>query len=377
MTLAAYDGINAPTLRVQLYKSGIWTDTLAADLREIHITRGRLRADQPIQTAVAIITFENYAGIYDPDYTIASTWVVSGASIIRDGLAGRVVATWSAVDYILFTGVLETAPADPGFDPTTTMTFVDGMAQISKVDIPALPNWQYSNETTSARVSRILTKVGWTAATSLTGTLGMQSTTQGLNALTMIEQCAAVQAGSFYVSRTGTATLLLHTDKFSRPTQLLFHDDRSANTVEYDRLTTTPGTLQVVNQAVIKRGKFRQKVAKTTASVTKWGLKSRTIEAFIQSEVHAQNLAHYYAYRDSNPTTTVSSVSFSALALGVLFPDFLTCELQDQVTVKRNTVDGRLLTMNLVVEGMDHTITPTDWRVTFNTSPMNPYRMTI
>jgi hypothetical protein len=375
--MAAYDGTNAPTVKVQFLKSGTWTDVLVADTRQISFTRGRTRADQSPVAGHATIILENYLGIYDPDYTTASTWVVAGSSIIRDGLRCQIVATWAATAYVLFTGKMESASVDPGFDPTATMTFIDGLAEIAKVEMPSLPSFQYLNETAATRVDRILTKVGWTATRSLTGTLAMQSTTQGLNALTMIEQCVAVQAGSFYISRTGAATLLLHTDKFSRPTQLLFHDDRSIYTVEYDQITTTPGTLQVVNQAVIVRGKMRQKVAKNTTSVTKWGLKTRYVEAFIQNEVHAQNLAHYYAYRDSNPTTTVSSVSFSALALGVLFPDFLTCELQDQVTVKRNTVDGRLLTMNLVVEGMDHTITPTDWRVTFNTSPMNPYRMTI
>ena len=375
--MAAFDGVNGPTWRVQLYKSGTWTDVLVADVQEIRLKRGRTRADQPPVAGVANITLDNMSGIYDPDYTATSTWVVGGVSIIRDGLAGRIIATWASTTYVLFVGVLETALVDAGFSPTVTLTFIDGLAQIAKVEIPFLPSYQYLNETTSARVGRVLTACGWTAGTSLTGTLQMQSTIQGLNALTMIEQCVAVQAGAFYISRNGVATLLPNTDKFSRPTQLLFHDDRSTNTVEYDSITTSPGTLQVINHAIVTRGKLKQKVATYTASVTKYGLKSLYIEAFIQSDVHAQNLAHYYAWKDATPQTTVTQIQFSAIALGALYPDFLSCELQDQVVVKRNTVDGRLLNMNLVIEGMDHTITPSNWLVTFNTSPMNPYRVTI
>ena len=379
--MAAFDGVNGPTWSVQLYKSGAWVTVLVTDVREISLKRGRTRADQPEVAGLATIVLENFAGIYDPDFTTASTWVVNGSSIIRDGLAGRIIATWStagvSTDYVLFVGVLEDAHVEAGLDPTVSLVFVDGLAQIAKVEMPRLPSFQYLNETTSARVARVLTACGWTGATSLTGTIAMQSTAQGLNALMMIEQCAAAQAGLFYVSRTGVATLLPLTDKFSRPTQLLFHDDRSVNTVEYDALVTTPGTLQVVNQAIVQRGKLRQKVVTNTVSVNKWGLKSRTVEAFITNETQSQNLAHYYAYKDSIPVTTVSSVQFSALALGVLFPDFLACELQDQVVVKRDTVDGRLLDFNLVIEGMDHVITQSDWRVTFNTSPMNPYRVTL
>lgn len=378
MSLAAYDGTNAPTLKVQFYKSGTWTDVITTDLRSIHTMRGRQRADLSIEPGRATIILDNHSGIYDPDYTTASTWVVSGASILNAGLQMRIIRTWSATSYVSFVGIMESPDLDPGFDATATFNFVDAMGQISAVEMPSLPNYQYINEPTATRVGRVLTAAGFTGTRSLSGTVHMQETTEGINALTLIQQCVDVQAGAFYISRTGVATLLDLGHKFSRPTQLLFDDLQGTNTVEYDSIKTQSGALQLINKAIIKRWKMKEHVATNTASVTKWGVtRTRTVVALVVSETQAQKLALYYAGKDANPKTTVSQIDFCALALGVLYPDFLSCELMDQVTVNRTTVDGRALVMHLVIEGMQEDITPDDWRVTFYTSPINPTNITL
>ena len=377
MTLAAYDGTNAPTVKIQFYKSGTWTDVSATDIRSIHEVRGRQRPDQPIAPGTCTVVLDNHSGIYDPDYTATSTWVVSGASILKAGLQMRVIKTWSATSYVTFVGILETPDLDAGFDATVTFTFTDALAQISSVQMKALPSYQHNLETTATRVGRILTAVGFTGTTSLSGTIQMQSTTEGLNAMTLIGQCVDAQAGDLYISRTGVATLLDLSHKFSRPTQLLFDDLLSTNSVEYDGIKTQSGALQVINNAIVTRGKLKQKTSTYSTSVTKWGLKTFQIEALGASEVHAQNLATYYARKDADPHTTVSQIDFCALALGALYPDFLSCELMDQLTVNRTTVDGRALVMNLVIEGIDSLVTADDWRVSFYTSAMNGYSITL
>jgi hypothetical protein len=193
----------------------------------------------------------------------------------------------------------------------------------------------------------------------------------------LINQCAQAIAGRFYVSRTGVATLVPLADKFSRPTQLLFDDSRATNTVEYDALKTTPGALQVVNQAVINRTGDTQYTSTYNPSVTSYGTKTVTLEAPLSNTSSASNLALLLSRKDATPSTLVEQVDFSALALDTLYPDFLATELSDQVSVKRVTVDGRSMQWNLVVEGMDHRITTDNWRVSYTTSAINPYSITI
>jgi len=60
-----------------------------------------------------------------------------------------------------------------------------------------------------------------------------------------------------------------------------------------------------------------------------------------------------------------------------LYPDFLSLEIGDQVTVDRTTVDGRSLTLQTVVEGYKHSITPANWRTELMTSPVNNISITI
>jgi hypothetical protein len=385
--MGALDGTNGPVIKIQFYKGSTWTDVPSADLRGINIHRGRARADQKMDAGTATVIFDNRSGVYDPDYLVSGgTWVVGGVSMLRDGLEARIVTTYASIVTVIFRGFLETTQVDHGFDATCTMTFIDGIAVLAKVQVPTLKKVAYNNELTKVRVGRLLTLAKWypsnSAMKSLDGSIAMMATTQGADVISMIEECAAAQAGVFYVSRTGVATFLTLNDKFSRPTQLLFSDDRSTNTVEYDTLITTAGTRQVINQAIVLYGPTtasvtQQKVATYQASVTKYGLKTVTIETKTNSSTTASHLASYYAVRDSSPKTTVESIKFNALALGVLWDDLLETELLDQVTVKRTTVDGRTLTMNLVVEGMDHNITPDAWDVTFSTSPMNPTKVTI
>jgi hypothetical protein len=375
--MSAFDGTNGPTLKVQFLKSGTWTNTVTTDLREINIKRGRSRADQKMDAGTATITLDNRSGWYDPDYLgTDSPWVVSGASLLRDGLKGRVVATWDSVSYVIFTGYLETTGLNAGFDAVATMTFVDGIALIAKGNAPTLKNKAYANETTATRVGRMLTLAQWgSGSRSLDGAMKMQATEQGADCMTLIEQCVAAEAGAFYISGSGVATLITLADKFARPTQLLFNDQRVANTVEYSDIVTTPGTRQVVNQCILTRGKLKQVVANYKPSQNSYGIKSVEVECLNSDQTKAQRLALYYSRKDANPKTTVESITFMALALDVLYPDFLTTELLDQVTVKRRTVDGRSLTINLVIEGIEHKISPNNWETTYSTSPLNPYRI--
>lgn len=379
MTLAAYDGTNAPTLKLQFYKSGAWTTVSSSDVREIFLTRGKFRADQDITPGQMIVTLDNFSGDYDPDNT-SGTWVVSSKSIIKDGLPVQLIFTWSAVDYTLFAGFMETVEMDYGFDPTATFTVVDALAIVARVEMPALNDYYHQGETTSTRVSRILGNVSLSPFTHYqSGSVAMIETTEGKNALQLIRECVDAQAGQFYARKDGSLTLLDLNDKFTRPTQLTFNDDRTySNAVEYDVIKTTPGTLQVVNKAIITRGKYSQKVATNDASITSWGIRALTKECLVQSDAVGHKLAVYYAKKDSDPTTTVAQVQFEAIALGALFPDFLTLELQDMVRVIRTTPGANVTrTMNCVVEGLDYHITPDSWRATYYCSPMNSYKVVL
>ena len=376
--MAAFNGTNAPTLSVQFYINGSWVTVTQTDVREISIKRGRSRADQKNDPGAATLVLDNVSGYYDPEYTGSSSpYVVSGVNQLKAGVQCKIIATWSSTGYTLFVGYLETNTVDQGFFPTATMVFTDGIALLSKMYAQSLSAPSYSGETTSTRVGRMLTYANWTGSTNLSGSVQMLPTTQGSSLQVLIEECVACEAGRFYISRDGVATFLPLSDKFSRPTRLLLSDTRATNTVEYDSIKATPGTYQVINEAIIERSGKSQRRSRHKPSTTAFGLKSVTVNAPILNDSDADNLALYLSRKDSSPMTLVETIGFSALALDSLYPDFLALEIGDQLTVERTTVDGRSLTLYVVVEGYNHHITQDDWRTDIMTSPMNPYSITI
>ena len=376
--MAAFNGTNAPTLSVQFYINGSWVTVTQTDVREISIKRGRSRADQKNDPGAVTLVFDNVSGFYDPEYTGSSSpYVVSGVNQLKAGVQCKIIATWSSTGYTLFVGYLETNTVDQGFFPTATMVFTDGIALLSKMYAQSLSTPDYSGETTSTRVGRMLTYANWTGSTNLSGSVQMLPTTQGSSLQVLIEECVACEAGRFYISRDGVATFLPLSDKFSRPTRLLLSDTRATNTVEYDSIKATPGTYQVINEAIIERSGKSQRRSRHKPSTTAFGLKSVTVNAPILNDSDADNLALYLSRKDSSPMTLVEMIGFSALALEALYPDFLALEIGDQLTVERTTIDGRSLTLYVVVEGYNHHITQDDWRTDIMTSPMNPYSITI
>lgn len=376
--MAAFDGITTPAVTVQFLKSGSFVTVDTADVISIDIRRGRTRQSERDQCGTAFIVLNNISGIYDPDSTDpANPWVVGGVSILRDGLDMRVVATIGGVSYNLYYGFLETTRVDQGEAPAVTMTFVDGIAYIADAQAPALATADFA-ETAATRVGRMLDIVGWPsgAARSLTGTVGMLATVQNQSCMAMIYQAVDSIAGRFYISRDNVATLVPLADKFSRPTQLLFSDTGDTNTVGYMELFTNPGTYYVVNQAVINRtNTTKQYTSLYEPSEAAYGIAKTVIDAPVATDSNAQNLALYESRKLADPLTYVERIDFNALSLatfGPLYPDFLSTELGDQISVVRS---GKQF--NLVVEGMAFSIVQNNWIMTYTTSAINPYSITI
>lgn len=382
--MGAFDGVNAPTVKIQFYFNGAWTDVPRTDLRAIDFYRGRARSDQRMDAGQMIVTLDNRSGDYDPD-NLSGPWVSGTPAVtaLRSDLRVRLIATWNSVSYSLYQGYLETAKLDAGFDATTTMTFVDGISILGRYTAKGLAKPAYAGETTATRVGRMLTYAGWPTGTSwrsLTGSVALASTTQGTVGsgsaiMDIINQCEDAEAGCFYISRSGVATFVNLRNKFSRPTQLTFDDQRSANSVEYSDIDENPGIFNFINAALVNYApnstKGKQLLVKNEKSIAIYGVKIKQFDTQIASDSVAKKLGQYYATFTKTPKTLVQSITFNGLGLADLYPDFLETELQDLCIVKRKTVDGRNLTFNLVIEGFRHSITPESWETTYYTSPIS------
>jgi hypothetical protein len=359
----------APTLTVAFGINGSFTNVSADLLLQVDIRRGRQYQNDFLDSGTAAVILNNQSGAFDPSNT-TSPWY----NILVAGMQVRITANST----VIYTGYLEDNAVNQGIYPTVSLTFVDGLATFGKTIAPALAA-SANSESAAARAGRVLDIAQWPAGSrSLTGTTVMLPSAQGMSCLDMLEQCANVVGGRFYVSRTGIATLVPLANKFSRPTQLLFSDQGDANSVGYDGIITNPGTDYVYNEAIVFRGPgVLQYSAKFNASVTTYGLKSKKLDAPVSNTTSAANLALYAARKDADAVVLAEQIDFTAIGIGALATDFLETELNDLVQVKRLTYDGRNITINSVVEGMAHSITSDNWRVSYFTSVVDPYTITI
>lgn len=378
--MAGFDGVYGPVITLQFKKSGTWTNVASADYLEIGVLRGRQSVLAAIESGTMTVRLNNRSGIYGPSAT-TGVWTVGGVSIIRPGMEARLLATWSSTNYTLFTGYLESPFSDEGINPTVTLRFADGMWVIARSTAPVLTVAQvssYQNETTSARAGRMLDLAGWSAtARSLSGSVQLNGDPQDKSCLAILRECANAQVGKFYITRDGVAKLETLSDKFTKPTQLAFNDDGTANTVFYQSIVTEVGADQMANDATVTRAPSKTYRAYNTSSVATYGYKSVTVTAPVSADATAGNLALIYGKQLSDPQQRVSSLTFNAMGLGALYPDFLSTEIGDLCSVVRHTIDSRTLSFDLVVEGMQYAITRTGWAARWYTSPVNPYTISL
>ena len=109
--------------------------------------------------------------------------------------------------------------------------------------------------------------------------------------------------------------------------------------------------------------------------MSSYGIAKAVFDAPVATNSNAENLALYESRKLADPLTYVERIDFNALALGdygALYPDFLATELGDQVSVVRSGVQ-----YNLVVEGMAFVIVQNNWMMSYTTSAINPYSITI
>lgn len=393
--MALLDGTNAPTITVEfdnawrnIFVLGVsslgsstdvlggtagvnWTTIPSTDIRSISIRRGRTREDQTNQPGQLTIVVDNRSGNYDPSNS-SSSFIWNGYSVLTRGMKVRVSATYSSTTEFLFYGYLEQVMTDQSLDPIVTFVATDALAIFGANSLSTISS-SFSGDTTSARISRIITTFGssypGSFPLSLTGSRTMQPTTYGNTVLALCEEAAACEFGRFHVDRAGNIVLIPYENLKTTTLQFTLSDTRSAGTIEYDTISTDPGSRYMINQCILTQyGTYTQTAINGTSSA-RFGTYTRNVTAPLLSDAVALTMAGYYANRTAFPLLRVDRVEFDALGLSTLWSNVLPTDLGDRVTVIRNTVDGRTLNFVNAIESINHDITPNSWRIGFDLSP--------
>lgn len=391
--MAAFDGVTAPEIKVTIWTKDAQTWVIpTSDVREISTHRGRARDDQKLDVGSCTIVLDNTSGDYDPDNSSSTFWdIVADLSALRAGTKVQVAMTWSSVDYPLFTGFMESLDMDLGLTPTVTLTFTDAIAKFGNQASGGVTKLMFDTEYDGESTDTFLTLLS--TDSNVVEWVDLFDWATGCDVLCqvfrdnkpirdIIDDLCTLEAGRWYIKSNGDFWFEPLISKFDRTLKLHLSDDRSDGTVEYDQIQVQSGALQLCNNAIISvaddSGTASEiHVGYSPSSDGVYGPYRRYMDAPFYSDLQAIQAAAYYARIHAFPTTLVNSTSFLAFGLDSIYPDLLGMELGDYVQVDRTTVDGRSMQYLLVLEGIDHNITPSEWRVTLATSAANNFAAVI
>jgi hypothetical protein len=237
-----------------------------------------------------------------------------------------------------------------------------------------LPETATSAQTSSARITAVLTAAAYTGTTSLTAsptaTLGAFTIASGTNVNAYLNRIQEAEQGRIFCSRTNVLTAQSRTGTTLSAPIATFTDAGTA--FDYDVLQVEFDQSPVINNAnvTIEVGGTLQN-ANNTASISQYFTQTQAItDSLLSSNAQAATLASYLLVPIPLPRFTSISTSYITLT-DPQKTTITAVEIGDTVSAVKTFTSGSPLTItqDLSVEGIEHRINvSTGHRVTIYTA---------
>jgi len=238
----------------------------------------------------------------------------------------------------------------------------------------SLPSTATSSQTSSARITAVLSAAGYTGATSLTAsptaTLGAYTIESGTNVNAYINRIQQAEQGRIFCSRANVLTAQARIGTTLTAPTVNFSD--SGNT-PYDNIVVEFDQQTVINNAnvTIESGGTLQN-ASNASSISEYFTQTEAItDSLLSTNAQAATLASYLLNPLPEPRFTSVSTTFASLT-DVQKTALAPIEIGDTISATKTFASGTPLSVqqNLAVEGIDHVIdVNTGHRMTLWTSP--------
>ena len=237
-----------------------------------------------------------------------------------------------------------------------------------------LPETATSAETSSARITAVLSAATYTGTTSLTATptatLGAYTIPSGTNVNTYLNRIQRAEQGRIFCSKTNVLTAQERIGQTLATPTVVFSD--TGNT-PYDTIAVEFDQQTVINNAniTIESGGTLQNANNASSIATYFTQTEAITDSLLSTNAQALTLASYLLYPLPQPRFTSLSTTFASLTdeqKTVLAP----IEIGDTVSATKSFTSGSPLEVqqNLSVEGIDHLIDVNrGHRMTLWTSP--------
>lgn len=239
-----------------------------------------------------------------------------------------------------------------------------------------------TNELSGARIRRILNNVGWPQSLRAidTGKVTISSS-QEVNgsALQQMQEVATAELGAVFIGKDGS---LVFRERYSEITYTgsavsngTFAQTSGA-TLPYASLSFSYSDDQLKNQVVVSRvSGTTQATMQNNESIGLYGLRTEEFQdLLVTSDAFARQIGELYLSLYNKPEYFPETMELIPESKpSTLYPQVLGRELRDRVKVSFTSPGGIARTVDCFVDGIEHSITPGEWRTTFSLTNASAY----
>lgn len=342
------------------------------NVQRIAIRRGRDRVLDTYSPGTATIQF------LDPDGTWNPTNTSSYGSKIKPFNQIQITTVYSSTTYALFTGYVSSW--DYEWQPGTgysrvTIDAIDAFRLFSLANVTTVTG-ATAGEATGTRIGKILDMVSWPATYEDidTGAITVQADPgTSRSVLAAVQQMEECELGAFYMAGDGKATFLSRSAIAALASEPLAGIAQFRDTVgawaRYQDIDVSYDDNELANSVSVTRsGGTTQTVTNATSISTYYTRSLSRTGLLLQTDTQALNQANLILNARDDIQQVVDSISTDLSVDSTTAATCLGLELNDPIYVVRTPISGPAITFRLVVQNINHDISPDSWRTTIGTA---------
>lgn len=344
------------------------TDYVRADAGVV-INRGASRQQGPyfvFESGQLALSLDDRTGDFDP-LNLSGPYVAGGVSQLKPGLPITVSATHAGTQWVLFTGYVDawnkTYPGQGNTDSVIQVRASDPAAYLEKAS-PAESEPQGAGEYIHQRLHRLLDAVDWPADLrdiDDRGLFTMQATTTSTETWSEMQASATSCNGYLFASVDGT---VVYRDRSSFPdtNDLTFGEDKNLPVVDLELANDWD---QIYNLVKLTRKEGVEQAVRDETSVALFGMRSYTrSDLLVDNDYQVAVSAELILYQSKDQRLRMDSVS---VELDDTYRDeqwsaMLDMELLSRIGSTVDTTDGRTVSTDGLVRGIELSVQPYRWR---------------
>ena len=363
----------------------VWTDVTAYVLEGLTFRRGSTRSQGPFwryEAGSASFDLDNVDGRFDP-LNLSGPYVSAGVSEIRPNLPVRISAVIGSTTETLWVGVVDTLDLD--YMSTTWssvgVSCVDGVAFLQAADFAEISTPEGAGDSAAGRIIRILDHVGWPAAARDLDTVSMntmQATTLASAAWTEILLTADSDVGYLWIDRTGQLVYRTRGAIAATPS-LTFSSSATTAGKDFTAIKITRDVGQVYNSVSLARANGTAvSVEDTDAQATIGQVRGFSRSDLVcETDDQVGDIASWIVGVFADMVTRVEEITLAPPADTALMAtgewlELLRLELGDVVRVVHATPDGRDVTVDAVLRGIEWQAKTRSFGLKLSLQTLNP-----